>query len=134
MRSRAHERWQFGAHLLPVGTRQVEADEVAGYNRLDLALTHRQSAPLSLSVSVQNATDAELRYITLTYDDLGFAFNFRLAKSTTILPIASRRPVRTRVGGPPNSAPRLSLILGQCAKRQAPSAKRQAPSLSALTN
>ncbi len=61
---RAHERWQFGAHLLHVGTRQVEADQVAGYNRLDLALTHRLSTPLSLRVSVQNATDAELRYIT----------------------------------------------------------------------
>ena len=31
---------------------------------LDLALTHRLSTPLSLRVSVQTATDAELRYIT----------------------------------------------------------------------
>ena len=61
---RAHERWRFGAHLLHVGTRKVEADEVAGDNCLDLAMTHRLSAPLSLRVSVQNATDAELRYIT----------------------------------------------------------------------
>ena len=61
---RAHERWQFGAHLLHVGTRQVEANQVAGYNRLDVALTYRLSTPVSLRVSVQNATDAELRYIT----------------------------------------------------------------------
>lgn len=63
-RWRLDERWQFGAHWLHVGDRQVEANQEAGFNRVDLALTHRFSEPVSLRLSLQNATGADLRYIT----------------------------------------------------------------------
>ena len=61
---RLHEHWQLGAHWLQVGQRQLEATRDAGYNRVDLALTHRMADALSLRFSLQNATGAELRYIT----------------------------------------------------------------------
>lgn len=60
---RPSEQWQFGAHWLHVGSRQVETSQEPGFNRVDLALTHRFSEPFSLRLSLQNATAAELRYI-----------------------------------------------------------------------